>query len=294
MRKTIFVLAVLLMFVFAGCGSQVNVNESKDSNTEVNDGEENQDFVVEYVDQFDKLLVQIRAIADYESNSASKQLVQNVLNKVSKVNTEFRELEESLDKVDQKSDFEQKEKFVSVNKEFIQLLKKIVNTYSELYNYELDWAKYWESQEDYNLEDLAKAIYNCGCSEFDCDSYKESYLKAVSSATEIFKAMGSKYNLEVFDRLVEYLIKEKQVSEKYLPELIDKSERYSAARCYKLNDDYIEYWNALEQIEEVPDSDVEKAADEKWFVPINNLLTEWDASALQIDKLKVEMGFELI
>ena len=281
-------LVVVSILVLAGCASN-NVSDENKAEEKLSQ-EETHNLVVKYVNQQDALLVLVRSITDYENNIASKSMIRNALNKISKFNKEVKELEKALDEI-KEFEFEKKEEFVSTNKEFIELLKKIAAKHSEAYNFESDGADYLSLvQKEDKLEELMNAIYNCGCGELDCDSYKETSMKFLDSSIKMFKNINSKYGVETFGRMAENLAKEKEISEKHLPGLIRKSKEYGAAKCYKINDEYAEYLNELEQVDEVTDAEVEDEVSEKFLIPIENLLTEWDQSAIQVDNLIAEVG----
>jgi tetratricopeptide (TPR) repeat protein len=279
MKKIMFVMFAVLIVALAGCGKQAE-NAAEAKNGEVNEADSS-DVVGEYFDQLDRLLVQVRSITDYDTHVSSKSLLKNVLGKISQTEAKFKALKETLGKSDDK-------KFVSVNTEFIELLQKVVDKHEELYEFELDWAEYASEEDQSRLEDLMVAIYSCNCGQLDCDSYKESTMEFIDSTIERLGRMKTQYGLEMLERAVQIWTKEKEVSEKHLPGLIEMSKRYGAASCYKLNDDYAEYLNELEQIEEITEDEIDSALAEKWFVPINNLSEEWDEQALEVDKFRAE------
>ena len=288
MKKTIFILAVILMLVLTGC----TLNEAEEKEV-VNDEEEAMDLVVEYNDQFDKTIIIIMPVFEYESDLSSKSLLNNFLSKISKFNKEVKELEKTLEEVN-KLEFENKEEFVSINKEFLDIAKKITAGYSEMLHYELDFMKQSVlEQKENKIEDLMDAVYNCRCAEVDCDSYKESSLEFMESSIEIFRKIRTKYGLRSFDKIIGSWTKEKEISEKHWPELIRQSKRYGD-RCYKINEEYNEYLNELDQVDYITEEEIADDISEKWVIPITDLVTEWDQSALKLNKIKVKMGFELI
>ena len=279
MKKTIFI-AFIILFL-AGCTSVV-----EESATEKTAEADSTGIISEYYARFDKLMMgQVWPITDYDSNTISKEMISNVLNKIPNASKEVTELEKIVEKSGES------EEFVSVNKEYLGLVKDLLDKHKELYNYELDWEEYYSFDENENkLDELFLAISNCGCDDMDCDLFYEQSVATQKKAVDKFNEMGEEYNLKAIGEVANYLDEEFKVIEEEVPDLVAKAKKYSVRDCYRISDPYMELLGKLEEIEEPPEDDVDAEASKKWFVPISNLLDEIEVSSLDFERVRAEVG----
>ena len=282
MKKIIFVLIVVLMFVFTGCASKVS-EESAAGKVE-NKGE----LISEYYSKFDKLMLgTVWPITEYENYQGSRSSLNNVLTKIDKAEAGVKELEGIVGRLEKASI---EKEFVSVNKEYLGLIKQLLDKHSKLYNHDLDLAELNAAGEkDNKLEELLLGVTKCTCGEMECDGYYTSFMNYQDSAVKTFADMGKKYGISDYAEISKDLEEEKNVIAKHMPGLIRKSKDYGQRRCYQINEPYAEFFSELDKIERISDDEIDAAIGNKLAIPIDNLINDIDALSVDFDRVRAEV-----
>jgi len=283
MKKILIIFALLLL---TGCTAILEELEGADSQA---DG-----LVDSTLDRLNDVIIARNAVEDFDSDNPTKATLTGGLKQAAIFNQKVKELEGKLDLLE-KMEFDHKEDFISVYREYIKSNKKIVAVYSELYRYELDYLEQDTlEQEKDKLQDLSNAIQNCRCRELNCEMYYEDSLEYLGGSIEVFERMRDKYGLTVYQEVVDTWSEEKDLYEKYTPELITKSENYGIRNCYKIQDDYNDFLREIESVESTTGNAITDAISEKWVVPIMEVYPELNRLADEIDIIHHNMGYEVI
>ncbi|MBN2111788.1 membrane lipoprotein lipid attachment site-containing protein [Candidatus Woesearchaeota archaeon] len=278
MKKTIFIAFVVLLL--AGCTSVVE-EPSTEGTPETGKAD-----LSDYYTRFDKLMMgQVWPITEYDSKTASKEMISNTLSKIPKARKEAEALEKIAEQLGES------EEFVSVNKEYFGLVKELLGIHEELYSYELDWAEYYSFDESENqFEELFLAISRCGCDDMDCDSFYENSVACQEKAAKKFREMGSEYSLKGVGGLADYLEGELEIVEEEVPDLMAKAKKYGDRDCYRISDPYMAFLGKLQELKEPAEEEIKSEASKKWFIPISNLIDEIDSLSVDFDRVRLEVS----
>jgi len=287
-------LALLALFI-SGCSSGGNNNSGSVGNEvnfeaaeEARNPENNEQEIVDLIEKAEYRLKRIDVLTDLiletEANTETKPMINNILSKVDEFNSEVQKMESVLDKLE-KYDFEGKDDFLRIFREIARLSKEIVAKVAEFYRYRLKTLEQETlSQKNNKIEELATAVYSCGCKSADCNAYYESTMEFMDDSIEIFTEIQETYNLESYRQIVNTWAEEKKVYEEHFPKLIEKSERY-ADKCWRINDYYNELVADLEAIETASENEVNDEITAKWIVPVENLAGEMGNLGVEIDSV---------
>ena len=281
MKNKILALMFMVMLLATGCA--VEADESFEENSESDDNIRGMIDICN--EQADKILAIVLPILDYEANSASRLLVNNALDRIAQFNQRIKELEATLDELEN-ADFAGKENYISKNRELVKVLKELVAEYGGLYNFDLELKEkdsIWEKKD--KTDDLHNAIVNCRCGEFDCGAYMDSTLEYMEESVKIFTRIKEKYGLEAFGKAADEWAKDMEIAERHWPGLISKSESYGD-RCYRINDAYSRYVSEFDSVERVTESEIEDALSRKWLLSLMNLAADLDELSVDIDSAR--------
>lgn len=276
MKKSIFILVTVLLL--AGCTSEVQDKLQQSEQVEL--PAVNYDLVNEYYNRFDKVMIgKVWPVTDHSNYEDSKAMINNALKKISEAEKEISEIEKIAVQV-------KDEEFVSVNTEYLSLVKQLLAKEKDLYKIELKIAEFTERESrDNKLEELINGIAGCSCDKMDCESYYELTLKHYDDIIETFESIDVKYIQES----AEYIRKQKAVMENHIPGLIDKSEMYNERNCYRLNDEYNEFYVDIEAVGTPDDGKMDSAVSEKYGIPIDNLVDEIKIASVDFDRVRAEI-----
>lgn len=298
-------LALLALFI-SGCTAgrnsnsesvenEVNLQAAAEEKTETANEEQEieEQEIVDLIEKAEYHLKRIDVLTDLiletDANTESKPMINNILSKVDEFNSEVQKMESVLDKLD-KYDFEGKDEFLRIFREIARLSKGIVAKVAEFYRYNLKTLEQETlSQKNNKIEELATAVYSCGCKSADCNAYYETTMDFMDDSIEIFAEIQETYNLESYEQIVNTWAEEKKVYEEHFPDLIEKSERY-ADKCWRINDYYNELVADLEAIEVASENEVNDEITSKWIVPVENLAGELGNLGVEMENFLESMG----
>ncbi len=260
------ILFIIILFALDSFLNPIDIGEQK--------------IISEYYTRFDKVMLsKVWPITEYENYAGRKTLIESALIKISEAEAEISELENLVENIDN-------ETFVSVNKKYLDTVKKLLEKEKELYTVDFVVAEFRETEaENDKIEELFTCITRCSCDKIDCDSYYESVIKHNEGVAETFESIDIAYIKESGD----YFRQEIAVFEKHLPGLISKSKRYNENNCYKINDEYNEFYADLMKLDQIDMSKMEAEFNSRYDVPIDNLINEIDALSVDFDRVRAEV-----